>query len=95
MDVSQGRLLYFNSSVVAINQATKPPIFVYHGSNVTAASFSQDGRFVASADTEGNLLVHLLEEDKAVLKKTIEQCFAGSIKCICWCADNKTVVVVG
>lgn len=71
LDVSQGRLLYFNSSVVVVNQLARPPIYFYHTANVTAASFSPDGRLVASSDTDGNLLVHTIFEDKAVLTKTI------------------------
>ena len=80
---------------MVINQLSKPPIVIYHTGTVTAASFSRDGRLVASSDVDGNLLVHTLLEDKAVLLKKIDFCFAGSIKCIVWCTDNKTVVVVG
>lgn len=87
--------MYFNSSVAVISQLTKPPIILYHSSVVTAASFSRDGKFVASSDSEGKLLIHTILEDKAALTKSIDFCFSGNVKCIAWSTDNKTVVVVG
>jgi hypothetical protein len=81
--------------VVVINQLNRQPIIIYHIGNVTAAAFNRDGRFVASTDDKGNLNVHLLLEDKAVLTKSIESCLAGSVKSICWTVDHKKVIVVG
>jgi hypothetical protein len=58
LDISKGRLLYFNSCTVVVNQPPKLPIVFHHTATVTAAAFNLDGRFVASGDEKGTLMIH-------------------------------------
>jgi hypothetical protein len=60
IDVNQHHILYFNAGTVVLlpQDPTKPVLNIVHLTDVTAAKFSPDGRFVASLEAKGTLIIN-------------------------------------
>lgn len=96
LDVSDMFILTFNANSVIFrpHQHPQKSLVLNHVSDVVAARFSHDGRFAASIDAKGTLIISEPIPDRIIQVYQYDNVFPNA-KYLDWSADKKKVCIVG